>query len=80
MATKYNPKMPSEKFDPMDYAALRNSIIPGALMATDRELMRFDSAEDVSVFYSRELDHIKAQTYDVIYPEFTALQLFPQSS
>ena len=28
----------------------------------------------------RELDHVKAQSYDVEYPELTALHLFPQSS
>jgi hypothetical protein len=42
--------------------------------------MRFDSAEDASVFFARELDYIKAETYDVIYPDLTALELFPQSS
>ncbi|MCG4470467.1 hypothetical protein L0P50_16425 [Lawsonibacter sp. DFI.6.74] len=39
-----------------------------------------DSAEDASVFFARELDHVKAQSYDVEYPELTALHLFPQSS
>lgn len=37
-------------------------------------------AEDASVFFARELDHVKAQSYDVEYPELTALHLFPQSS
>ena len=41
---------------------------------------RFDSAEDASVFFARELDFVKAKSYDVQYPELTALQLFPQSS
>jgi hypothetical protein len=42
--------------------------------------MRFDSAEDASVFFARELDYIKSQSYDVEYPEFTALSIFPISS
>ena len=42
--------------------------------------MRFDSAEDASVFFARELDHVKAQTYDRQYPNMTALQLFPTTS
>ena len=41
---------------------------------------RFDSAEDASVFFARELDYVKSQSYDVLYPEFTALGLFPISS
>lgn len=65
-------------FDRNDELALRNSAIPAAVM--NSEGVRFDSAEDVSVFFARELDHVKAQSYDVEYPELTALQLFPQSS
>lgn len=38
---------------------------------------RFDSAEDASVFFARELDYIKSKSYDKIYPEFTALNHFP---
>lgn len=61
-----------------DYGALMASRIPHTL-ANNQDL-RFDSAEDASVFFARELDHIKSQTYDVVYPEFTAVKLFPQSS
>ena len=39
--------------------------------------MGFDGVEDASVFFARELDHVKAQSYDVEYPELTALSLFP---
>lgn len=39
--------------------------------------MRFDSAEDASIFFARELDYIKSKSYDKIYPEFTALNNFP---
>ena len=75
---KYNPEMPSSAFDRKDYEVLRASQVPATLIET--RAMRFDSAEDASVFFARELDFIKAQTYDVLYPEFTALKLFPQSS
>jgi len=75
---KYNSDMPSATYDVADYAALKASNIPATLV--EHKTMRFDSAEDASVFFARELDYIKAQTYDVLYPEFTALSLFPQSS
>jgi len=78
MAKKYDPEMPSSTFDKADYATLLATNIPGTLV--ENKSMRFDSAEDASVFFARELDYIKSQTYDVIYPEFSALKLFPQSS
>lgn len=61
-----------------DYEALMKSNIPAALASV--EGMRFDSAEDASVFFARELDYIKAQSYDVEHPELTALSLFPISN
>ena len=51
------------------------SNIPATL--SENPAMRFDSAEDAAVFFARELDYIKTQTYDRLYPEFTALQMFP---
>lgn len=75
---KYNPAMPSSAYDHRDYEVLRASQIPATLIETPT--MRFDSAEDASVFFARELDYIKAQTYDVLYPEFNALKLFPVTS
>ena len=74
----YNPQQPSSTFDNKDFEVLRASQIPATLVETPA--MRFDSAEDASVFFARELDYIKSQTYDMLYPEFTALKLFPQSS
>ena len=65
-------------YDRAEYRSIRNSGIPAAIMAS--EGARFDSAEDASVFFARELDHVKAQSYDVEYPELTALSLFPQTS
>lgn len=66
------------RYDSADYEALHGSSIPAALTGTPG--MRFDSAEDASVFFARELDFIKSQSYDVEYPELTALSLFPMSS
>lgn len=63
-------------YDSSEARTLRNSGILGALMTTSR----YDSAEDASVFFARELDHIKVQTYDVEYPEFTGLNTFPVST
>lgn len=74
----YNAAMPSSNYDPADYMAMRGSTIPAAL--TGMEGMRFDSEEDASIFFARELDYIKSQSYDVEYPELTALSLFPTSS
>jgi hypothetical protein len=65
-------------YDAADMKAIRNSAIPTAIMAS--EGARFDSADDASVFFARELDYVKAQSYDVEYPELTALSLFPQTS
>lgn len=65
-------------YDSTEARALMNSAIPASIMASDGA--RFDSAEEASVFFARELDHVKAQSYDVEYPELTALSLFPQSS
>jgi len=61
-------------YDSAEARILRRDVI-GAIMASDG--VRFDSAEEASVFFARELDHVKAQSYDVQYPELTALNLFP---
>lgn len=68
----------STRFDRADFEALQKSNIPAALTGTPA--MNFDSAEDASVFFARELDYIKTQSYDVEYPELTALKIFPMSS
>lgn len=75
MAMKKNP---SRSYDRKEYKTLLKSAIPAAIMASDGT--RFDSDDDASVFFARELDHVKAKSYDVEYPEFTALNLFPVSS
>lgn len=73
MATKTH-----KSYNKRDYAALLRSAVPSAVMASTGT--RFDSAEDASVFFARELDYVKAKSYDVQYPELTALQLFPITS
>ena len=65
-------------YDAAEARLLRGSSIPEAIMAS--EGTRFDSADSASVFFARELDHVKAKSYDVQYPEFTALNLFPISN
>lgn len=75
MKNQYNPEMPSTGYDQADYAALIASNIAPTLAGNKQ--MRFDSAEDASIFFARELDYIKSKSYDKIYPEFTALNNFP---
>ena len=65
-------------YDAAEMRTLLGSSIPAAILVSDN--VRFDSAEDASVFFARELDFVKAQSYDVEYPEFTALNLFPTSN
>lgn len=65
-------------YDSAEARTLKASAIPAAILAS--EGTRFDSADEASVFFARELDHVKAQSYDVEYPELTALSLFPQTS
>lgn len=66
------------RYDQQDYEALLASNIPASIAATPS--MNFDDAEAASVFFARELDYVKAQSYDVEYPELTALKLFPVTS
>jgi hypothetical protein len=75
---RYNPAMPSEHFDRMDLAALQHS--PHVSGMASNPQYRFDGVEDASVFFARELDYVKTQTYDVEYPEFNATRLFPVES
>lgn len=65
-------------YDSAEARALRSSPLVKAVMAS--EGTRFDSADEASVFFARELDYVKAKSYDVEYPELTALSLFPNTS
>ena len=71
-----NPFTQPQSYDQKDYLALMSS----PSMAVLAEEMRMDGVEDAGLFFARELDHIKTQTYDVLYPEFTALKMFAVSS
>lgn len=67
--------MPSTGYDKADLAALRASNIIPAVAGVKQ--CRFDSIDDASIFFARELDYIKSKSYDKVYPEFTALNHFP---
>lgn len=78
MAKKRN----HQSYDKEELKILRNNPQITSLFASmdpNRE-MRFDSEEDSSLFFARELDYVKTKSYDRIYPEMTALKLFPVSS
>jgi len=64
-------------YDQADATVLRRSNICRSMVGGE---MRFDSVEQASVFFARELDFVKTETYDVEYPEMTALMIFPVSS
>lgn len=68
----------NRSYDKAEARTLKSSGIIAAVGVS--ESMRFDSADEASVYFACELDHVKAQTYDVEYPELTALTLFPKSS
>lgn len=53
------------RYDERDYAVISAS-------------KRLDANE--SSFFARELEHVKAQTYDVLYPELSATRIIPVSS
>lgn len=61
----------------LDTKTLANSKLIPALVSSETH---FDSAEDASVFFARELDHVKAKSYDKLYPELSSFTLFPHTS
>lgn len=74
-------KVIHEKYDELDYCALKSSGLATAIeRGLEDERCRFDSADDAAVFFARELDYVKAKTYDKVYPKLTALSLFPRTS
>ena len=75
MKSQYNAEMPSASYEMADFLALKASNVTPSLVPIAQ--CRFDSAEDASIFFARELDYIKSKSYDKIYPEFTALNHFP---
>lgn len=65
-------------FDKRDYEKLVGSSVIDSIVETSGA--RFDSSEEASVFFARELDYIKGKSYDVERPELTGLSIFPQTS
>lgn len=61
-----------------DYNALKGSTLAKSLAGVEN--LHFDSVESASVFFARELDQVKAKTYDKQYPELSALANFPITS
>lgn len=70
-----NRKVAHMHYDEADRAALAG--FPAVQELARSRDMRFDAAEDAAIFFARELDYVKAETYDLEYPEFTALANFP---
>ena len=73
MNENYNPM--TVGYDPADFEALKSSNITPVLVQTKQ--MNFDDVSDASMYFARELDYVKAKTYDKKYPQFTALNHFP---
>ena len=71
-------RKPHTEYDQRDFYTIMRSAIPAAITAS--EGTRFDSEEDASLFFARELDQVKGRSYDVQYPELTALEIFPIAS
>lgn len=67
-----------KEFNRDDYNALKSSNLVKGL--ANSEQLRFDSVESATVFFARELDQVKAKTYDKLYPELSALAYFPITS
>ncbi len=62
-------------FSAEDRKAIDNSGISFSLASNPQ--MNFDAAEDASIYFARELDFVKVKTYDKVFPELTALKMFP---
>ena len=70
-------------YNRLDKAVLKNSGAAATLMASmnsERKMFRFDSVDAAAVFMARELDYVKSKSYDKLYPQFTALNIFPVNS
>lgn len=65
-------------FNMDDYSALKGSTLIRGLAGSEQ--IRFDGIESATVFFARELDQVKAKTYDKQYPELSALTYFPITS
>ena len=75
--------MAKRTYNPLDKAVLKSSGAAATLMATmqsERKMFRFDSVDAAAVFMAKELDYVKSKSYDKLYPQFTALSIFPVNS
>lgn len=75
----------SKNYDKVEAQILLQSGAASNLMAAvnaadARDGIRFDSADAASMYMARELDAVKAKSYDKKYPRFNALNLFPVNS
>lgn len=48
--------------------------------ATNRAVAQFNMDSNESIFFARELEHVKSGTYDIKYPQLKATQLIPVST
>lgn len=81
MNKKLNSAYKHMAYDAQDAAVIASSNLAAGLVGiTNPNGVRLDSAEDAAVFFARELDYVKAHSYDRLYPEMTALSIFPQTS
>jgi hypothetical protein len=68
----------AETMNPELFSILGDVAAPALLIGSvGIKLTNLDSAE--SIFFSRELEHIKSETYDVQYPELKARSVIPVS-
>ncbi len=71
----------TRRFDSVDARRLRSSDVVVEIARSERpSAHHFDGVDDVSVFFARELDQVKAKAYDKQYPELSALQYLPITS
>lgn len=74
-----NKNRRNTRYDAADASTLKNGNIMKSFTNGENGV-RFDDVTSASIFFARELDYVKTQSYDVVYPEMTALRLFPVSS
>ena len=70
----------ARRYDAADYRNLHGSVIVQEIAGTEIGVRRFDGVDDASAFFARELDYIKAQAYDKLFPELSSLRYMPITS
>ncbi|MCD8364447.1 MAG: DUF2184 domain-containing protein [Clostridiales bacterium] len=69
-----------EHYDQRDSRNLTASPVVQEIAGNTYMGKRYDSVDDASVFFARELDVVKSKAYDKQYPELSALQYMPITS